>query len=151
MLFCRLDVAGGADFNYPFVTSDVRQHHANLVQEVFKPDEGHLVGPQQTPMDIGCADRSKAPVAYRLIAPDIAVPTQVLYELAGIRCLHQRVLMEVDHYRVLHQTLESPLLISVERNGYQIGLDNLLRQGNRARSHLSSSFYRTEDRPDVQG
>ena len=87
-----------------------------------------------TPVDIGRPNRGKTSVAYRLVAPRIAVTTQVLQELTGVIRLHHRVSMEVAHCRLLHQTLKSPLLIIVESDGYRLGLDNLLSQWDRARS-----------------
>ena len=55
--------------------------------------------------------------------PGIQLGLGVLLPEGAEASLGGRVLMEVNHCRILHQPLKSPLLIIIESHGHRLGLD----------------------------
>ena len=53
LLLGRLYLGGAPDMQYVVMPGDVRNHHADLVQQVGKPDERHLAGMQHPAKNVG--------------------------------------------------------------------------------------------------
>jgi hypothetical protein len=88
---------------------EVREHHADLVDEVVEGDVGELGAVDHTSERVRRRHRGPATLPTGLVAPLVLAVTQVRDEILGRVRQHHRVLVEVHHDGLLHESPKARL------------------------------------------